>query len=99
MIETITKQQNVVNDLRDSLEQYLSSEVSEGTWYNIEKTILETIQNHQDSLDIFCSSIIYQRPCSDLIIEYDIDWREGYYLYTHLRKNRLQINICKKEEF
>ena len=41
MIETITKQQNIVNDLRDSLEQYLSSEISEGTWYNITKTILE----------------------------------------------------------
>lgn len=90
-------QEQIFNTLKEAIEPYLQELIHEDSWYSITCLIEEVFKSFIQEGDILRFKILCNNTCSDLIIEYDINFSQGYFLYCHLRKSHLKINFILKE--
>jgi hypothetical protein len=96
-LTTKTIQEQIFNTLKEAIEPYLQEPIHEDSWYSIVCLIEEMFKSFIQEGNILRFKILCNNICSDLMIEYDIDFSQGFFLYCHLRKGHLKINFVPKE--
>lgn len=100
MINSIPRE-NVQNEIFKGLEQtlvpYYKEAINESNWRVLAYSIINRFDFWQKENSILNYKIVCNNSCSDLILEYDISFSEGWFLYCHLRKGHLMLKFVPKE--
>ena len=97
MEEKISTQTKICKELEKILAPYLKNMIDEDTWSKIVFSIKTVFNTQKCEGNVLTFSEICHNRCADYIIEYNISFIEGWFMYCHLRKGHLKINFVPKE--
>lgn len=101
MINSLTTrnniQQEIFKEIEKSLSPYLKEMVDLKNWNSIIYSLNTVFQDFIFEEKLLRSKEICNNFCSDYILEYDIDFSEGWFLYCHLRNGHLMLKFVPKE--
>jgi len=90
-------QSEIFKQLEEILTPYYKELINESNWRVLSYSIINKFDFWQWENSILNYKIICNNNCSDLILEYDIPFSEGWFLYCHLRKGHLMLKFVPKE--
>ena len=92
-----TVQQEIFKEIEKSLSPYLKEIIDLQNWSSIIYSLNTVFQDFILEEKILRIKEICNIFCSDYILEYDINFSEGWFLYCHLRKGHLMLKFVPKE--
>lgn len=90
-------QAEIFKEIENSLSPYLKELIDVNKWGSITSSLNTVFQNFMIESKILKTKVICNNFCLDYILEYDIDFSEGWFLYCHLRNHHLMIKFVPKE--
>ena len=90
-------QKKIYRELEKVLSLFYHELLTDENWDKIVLTISSRFDYLLRDKDILIYHIICNNVGSDFILEYDISFSEGWFLYCHLRRGHLMIKFVPKE--
>lgn len=90
-------QKEIFANLENVLQPFLKTALTAENWSRMIVKIQEVFHFYKSLHKILKVEEIYNKYCSDFILEYDIDFSEGWFMYCHLRHQHLMIKFVPKE--
>lgn len=101
MINSLKTKENIQQELFEELGKvlapYSGELISEDNWFSLIKSMNTVFNEFKYQSKILQVKEVCNNYCADYILEYDIDFSEGWFLYCHLRKGHLMLKFVPKE--
>ena len=96
-IEEKTIQQEIFSKMKENLTPFLHETLTEENWIGIITLTQELFEELKYTNKILRYEKICQNIGEDFILEYDINFSQGWFLYMHLRNQHLMVKFIPKE--
>ena len=90
-------QDEILEEIEYALAPYLHTMINNDKWLEIVYEIKSIFDVKRYSQSILTVSEICHNECSDYILEYNVSFSEGWFMYCHLRNGHLMFKFVPKE--